>query len=255
MLRMPFGLCNSQSSQQRLMDNVLDGTKDCGAYIDNIIAYGKGSFIEHLEQIREVFDKLCKANLSLRVDKCIFASRKVTNLEFDFSTEGIKPSEKNIVKIKDFPTPKNVKELKRFLGLSNYYRQFMNLFATVAEPLQQLLRKNKEFIWGQSQEKAFNEIKKGLMSYSVIGFPNWNKKFLIEMDGSKVAAGATLLQEGDDGQLHPLSYFSSASDDAQKNYLPTKLECWAAIAACRKSDVYIRGAPKLILISDRNPLC
>ena len=69
---------------------------------------------------------LCKANLSLRVDKCIFASRKVTNLGFEFSVEGIKPSEENIVKIKDFPRPKNVKELKRFLGLSNYHRQFMN---------------------------------------------------------------------------------------------------------------------------------
>ena len=84
----------------------------------------------------------------------------------------------------------------------------MNSFATVAEPLQQLLRKNKEFILGQSQEKAFNEIKKGLMSHPVTGFPNWNKEFLIEMIGSKVAVGATLLQEGDDGQLHPLSYFS-----------------------------------------------
>ena len=84
MLRMPFGLCNSQSSQRGLMDNILDGTQDCGAYVDNIIAYGKGSFIEHLEQIREVFDKLRKANLSLRVDKCIFASRKVTNLDMKF---------------------------------------------------------------------------------------------------------------------------------------------------------------------------
>ena len=89
MLRMPFGLCNSQSTQQRLMDNVLDGTKDCEAYVDNITANGKGSFIEHLEQIREVFDKLHKANLSLGIDKCIFASRIVTDLGFEFSVEGI----------------------------------------------------------------------------------------------------------------------------------------------------------------------
>ena len=75
------------------------------------------------------------------------------------------------------------------------------------------------------------------------------------MDGSKVAVGATLLQEGDDRQLHPLSYFSSTLDDTQKNYLPTELQCWAAIAACRKFDVYIKGAQKFILISDHNPLC
>ena len=131
MLRMPFGLCNSQSSQQRLMDNVLDEIKDCGVYVDNIIAYGKGSFIEHLEQIQEVFDKLHKGNLSLRVDKCISTLRIVNYLRFEFSIEGIRPSEENTVKMKDFPRPKNVKELKRFLGLSNYYRRFMNLFATV----------------------------------------------------------------------------------------------------------------------------
>ena len=71
----------------------------------------------------------------------------------------------------------------------------------------------------------------------------------------KVTVGATLLQEGDDGQLHPLSYFSSTLDDMQKNYSPTELECWAAIGACRKFDAYIKGAPKLIRISDHNPLC
>ena len=71
----------------------------------------------------------------------------------------------------------------------------------------------------------------------------------------KVTVGDTLLQEGDDGQLHPLSYFSSTLDDMQKNYSPTELECWAAIGACRKFDAYIKGAPKLIRISDHNPLC
>ena len=93
------------------------------------------------------------------------------------------------------------------------------------------------------------------MSYPVIGFPNWSKEVLIEMDGSKVAVGATLLQECNDGKLHPLSYFSSTLDDTQKNYSPTELECWTAIATCRKFDVYIKGVPKLILISDCNPLC
>ena len=63
------------------------------------------------------------------------------------------------------------------------------------------------------------------MSYPVVGFPNWNKEFLIKMDGSKVAVGATLLQEGSDGQLHPLLYFTSTLDNMQKNYLPTELEC------------------------------
>ena len=82
-----------------------------------------------------------------------FRLKKVTNLGFEFSMEGIKPSEENIVNIKDLPSPKNVKELKRFLGLSNYYKQFMNSFATVAESLYQLLRKNKEFIWDQSHSR------------------------------------------------------------------------------------------------------
>ena len=72
---------------------------------------------------------------------------------FEFSMEDIKPSEENIVKIKDFPRPKNVKELKRFLGLSNYYRQFMNSFAIVAEPLQQLLRKKTKNLFGVNLKK------------------------------------------------------------------------------------------------------
>ena len=84
--------------------------------------------------------------------------------------------------------------------------------------------------------------------------PDWNKEFIIELDGSKVAIGGTLKQASDQGEPRILSYHSSTLEKSQRNYSPTELECWAGISCCRKFDVYIKGAPSLLLISDHEPL-
>ena len=253
MLRMPFGLKNSQSTQQRLMDNTLRNVPNTDAYVDNILTHSV-MFNDHLSHLGKCLTELGINNLSLRLDKCDFAKPKVEQFGFVISPYGFKPSYENVKKIQDYPRPKCSKEVRQFLGLANYYREFVKMFSDEAEPLQELLRKGNLFVWTENRERAFCSIKEKISTDCLLNTPNWNLPFTIEVDGSKIAVGATLTQQDNAGNQKVLSYHSSTMDPSQRNYSPTEQECWAAISACRKFDVYIKGAPSLTLISDHEPL-
>ena len=114
-------------------------------------------------------------------------------------------------------------------------------------------RKGSIFAWADAREKSFVALKQAITTQCTLNIPDWSKPFIIELDGSKVSAGAVLLQETD-GVQKVLGFHSSTLDPAQRNYSPTELECWATISACRRFRSYIKGAPKLILRSDHEPL-
>ena len=145
MLRMPYGLKNSQATQQRHMDQTLKDVKNTSAYVDNILSHAV-LFGDHINNIRSCFKNLRLNNLSLRLDKCKFGKRKIEQFGLIVSEIGMSPSSENIKKIKEYPRPGNAKELKRFLGLANYYRDFVQMFAGIVEPLYELPRKGSSFI-------------------------------------------------------------------------------------------------------------
>ena len=252
MLRMPYGMKNSQATQQRLMDQTLESVPNTRAYVDNTFTHSVG-FDEHIDYLTHTFKQLRIHNLSVRLDKCIFAQEKVEQFGLLISKSGITPANDNVTKIQEYPRPNNVKELKRFLGMSNYYREFVPKYAGIAEPLQELERKSQPYVWTEEREQAFESIKQCIASGCLLNFPDWNKPFIIELDGSKIAAGGVLMQmEGDVKKV--LGFHSSTLDPAQRNYSPTELESWAAISSCRKFKNYIKGAPMLILRADHEPL-
>ncbi len=158
-------------------------------------------------------------------------------------------------KIKQYPTPSNTKEVKRFLGMANYYREFVPKFSEIAEPIHQVLREGTSFSWTPARQAAFAKIKEEIASSCNLNFPNWNKPFMVEFDCSKVAACGVLMQKGQQREENlVLAYHSSTLDSAQKRYCATELECWASISALRKFNVYVKGAAKITLISDHEPL-
>jgi hypothetical protein len=159
-----------------------------------------------------------------------------------------------VKKIKQYPTPSNTKEVKRFLGMANYYREFVPKFSEIAEPIHQVLRDGTSFSWTPARQAAFAKIKEEIASSCNLNFPDWNKPFMVELDCSKVAACGVLMQKGQREENLVLAYHSSTLDSAQKRYCATELECWAAISALRKFNVYVKGAPKITLISDHEPL-
>ena len=120
--------------------------KICLIYLDDILVYSR-TFEEHLCHLRQVFDRLRHANLKLKPSKCKFACPQVKYLGHVVSPEGIAPDDDKISAFRDFPRPHNVKTVRSFLGLANYYRRFIKDFAKIASPLNQLLRKDHKFIW------------------------------------------------------------------------------------------------------------
>ena len=251
---MPFGLVNSGSTYQRLMDETLRDVKQADPYVDDICIHSH-SFTKHISDLRRTFECLKRVNLQLRRDKCTFGYYKGEFLGHLVSKEGHCPSPRLVEKIRNAEKPKNKEELLRFLGLANFYREYVLGFADVAEPLYALTKESTEWSWTASKNSSFEELKYRLTKDPVtLAFPNWEREFLLQVDASSVAVGGVLSQRDGAGHARPLAFFSSGLTPAQKNYSAGELECWALIAASRKFHKYLQAAPSIRFISDHNPL-
>ena len=167
--RMPFGLANAPSTFQRLMHAVLRGLQYqiCLVYLDDIIVYSR-SFADHINDLNDVFSRLRSANVKLKPSKCSFARSSVEYLGHVESRDGIRPDPSKIAAVATFPVPRCVRDVRRFLGLANYYRRFIHNFASIASPLHMLTHKNARFYWDDSCDKAFHTLKSCLTSA-----PSW----------------------------------------------------------------------------------
>jgi len=132
-------------------------------------------------------------------------------------------------------------QLRRFLGLTSYYRRFVNQFAKVAEPLHRLTCKNVVFEWSQECQTSFEELKKRLVIPPVLAYPNFDVDFVLETDASHQGLGAVLSQKQEDGKLHPIAYASRALSGAEKNYGITNLETLAVVWAVSHFHYYLYG--------------
>ena len=171
---MPFGLTNAPATFQRLMECTLAGLSGmhCLIYLDDIIVFSE-NFADHLTRLSSVFDRLRVVGLKLKPEKCHFAKAHVTYLGHVISNEGITPYKAKIASVANYPTPQNSKEVKQFIGLSNYYRRFIPSYAAIAEPLHQLLRKNnKAFAWTAECDTSFNILKTKLTTSTSLNFPS-----------------------------------------------------------------------------------
>ncbi|GBM04752.1 Retrovirus-related Pol polyprotein from transposon 297, partial [Araneus ventricosus] len=166
---MPFGLCNAPATFERAMDNLLRHLKwqMCLCYLDDIVVFSQ-TFPEHLERLCCVLRCIQEAELILNPKKCLFGAKEIKILSHLVSGEGIKPDPDKIKAVQDFPTPKNIQDVKSFLGLCSYYRRFIKDFCHRARPLQVLLKNNSKFMWTALQEEAFGDLKSALISEPIL---------------------------------------------------------------------------------------
>lgn len=152
---MPFGLVNAPSVFQRTINKILSDAKIKYAlvYMDDILIPAR-SFEEGLGRLEEVLSLLRQGGLTLKLSKCNFFMSNIDFLGFEINSEGIKPGEKKTEAVSKFPVPKGQRELQQFIGLANFFRRFVQGFATIARPLTGLLRKDAEWHWGPEQLKA-----------------------------------------------------------------------------------------------------
>jgi hypothetical protein len=144
---MPFGLCNAPSTFQRLMNYILQKFlgKFVAVYLDDIIIYST-TFEQHIDHIHQVFEALRSATLKIKLRKCYFCFPNITFLGHVVGRNGIAADPAKVEKIKNFPEPTNLKELRGALGLFSYYRKFVKNFSDIAKPMLTLLKKDTPFV-------------------------------------------------------------------------------------------------------------
>lgn len=245
----PFGLCNAGQSQCRLMDRVLgfDMEPYVFVYLDDIVV-ATDDFNQHIKFLEQIADRLSKAGLSVNIEKSQFFVEKLHYLGHVIDNHGIHTDQAKVECIVNYPAPKSVKEVRRFIGFSGWYRRFIYDFATFSAPITDLLKEPKtpkspkvKFVWTAEAEDSFQKLKLALSSAPVLATPNFDLPFVIQTDASDVGLAGVLVQ-GSGEEERVIAYMSQKFTSAQRKYSTTERECLAVLAAIEHFRPYIEGA-------------
>ena len=230
-----FGQTNAPPTFQRYMNETFSsmiGERKVVIFMDDVIVHGKTQ--DELTTCISEFLQTCKdENLRLKIKKSTFETQQIDFLGYQVKKGQYLPCTVKTVAIKDWPVPTNLKELCSFIGFCNFYQMFIANFSQIAHLLHLLTKKDQEYIWGEAQKQAFQELKTRLTSSPVLRLPDLSKLFCVQTDASKLGTGAVLLQKDDTGVSHPCAYLSQALVGAEQNYQVYDLELLAVIRALK----------------------
>lgn len=252
---MPFGLTNAPATFVTLMTRVFRDyiNKFIICFVDDILIYSKNRE-EHAVHVAKALEVLQKNQLYVNPAKCEWGMDRVSFLGHVVSADGIAVDSSKIDTIRGWPAPGNVTELRSFLGLAGYYRAYVPQYSKIAADLTTLTGKNQAWVWGEAQQKAFDELKKRLSSTPVLVVPDVDLPFVIHTDASDFAVGAVLEQNQGHG-LQPVAYLSKKLNAAQCNYSVYEKELLAIVTALGEWKHYLLGSQhKITIISDHQPL-
>ena len=251
-LVVPFGLKNAPPYFQRRMDEVLKGLPFVRCYIDDIVIWSN-NLEEHLDHIRQVFERLRGAGLKVHPGKCVFGADSIDFLGHRISAGRLEPQLDKLAAVRDLPAPTDLSGLRAALGLFSYYRKFVANFSTIAFPLNALMKKDRRWEWGEAQAAAFLELKEQLCSAAILHLPDHYSPFILTTDWSQKGMGAILSQVGKDGLEHPVCYASRSCNQAEQNYSSFEGECLAVVWATNHFRPYLFGN-SFHLVTDHEPL-
>lgn len=243
-LVMFFGLCNSPSTFQTMMNDILRDLIDEGVvvvYLDDILIFTE-TLPEHHDVVRRVLAELRRHKLYLKAEKCEFERTTVEYLGLVITHGHVGMDPVKVRGVSEWPEPRNVKEVQSFVGFCNFYRRFIRDFSDIARPLHALTKKDVPWGWGPAERSAFLALQKALTSAPVLVAPRDDLKFHLETDASNFATGAILSQMGDDGALHPIAYMSKGFSPPERNYDVHDKELLAIIRALEEWRHFLEGS-------------
>lgn len=248
--RMPLGLRSSSHSFNRALRIVLADLlgKILFVFLDDVLIFSD-SVPQRLERLEMLFSKLREHNLKLAPKKCNFLMSKMTFLGYQISDQGIEPDPAKTSAMIKFPQPKNVKAIKSFMGMINYYSRHIPKLAEKAKPMYQLLKKGSKFIWTPECTKAFEYFKTCLTSPPLLKFPDFQEPFYLTTDASKTAISAILSQRYS-GDLLPVAYASRTLSDPETRYASSETECLAVVWGINYFKTYLKSSSKFTVFSD-----
>ncbi|KAI2668506.1 Transposon Tf2-11 polyprotein [Labeo rohita] len=225
------------------------------AYIDNILIYSP-DLNQHIKDVKTILARLQQHQLYAKLEKCEFHTSKTTFLGYIFSHHGVEMDKSKIQAVTEWPLPKTVKELQRFLGFANFYRRFIRHYSSIAAPLTSLLKnKPSKLRWNPAAVKAFECLKTSFTTAPILKHPDPQLPFVVEVDASDCGIGAVLSQRhGNPGKLHPCAFFSRKLTAAERNYDVGNKELLSMKAALEEWRHWLEGAthPFQIITDHKN---
>ncbi|CAI4062432.1 gag-pol fusion protein SKDI_07G3580 [Saccharomyces kudriavzevii IFO 1802] len=236
---MPFGLVNAPSTFARYMADIFRDLRFVNVYLDDILIFSE-SQEEHWKHLDTVLERLKKENLIVKKKKCKFASKQIEFLGYSIGIQRIAPLQHKCAAIRDFPTPKTVKQAQRFLGMINYYRRFIPECSKIAQPIQLFICDKSQ--WTEEQDKAIEKLKTALCSSPVLIPFDSKATYRLTTDASKDGIGAVLEEINTKNKLiGVVGYFSKTLEGAQKNYPAGELELLGIIKALHHFRYMLHG--------------
>ena len=259
-MRLPMGVKNGPSSYSRAMSEMVSDIGNLVNFIDDILIYnGKPSLSqdeiheEHLVSLRKFFQRCRDKNLKLNGAKSIIGAPSVKYLGHVFDSKGVRPDSSKLDAVRSFKTPTNVTAVKSFLGLVNFYRSWIRDCASLQLPLNELLLKDKPFVWTNECEDAFNSLKKSLTVDCVLSYPDPNSPFNLYCDCSDFALGGISSQvDPMTGHEKVVGYHSRSLSAAERNYNVHEKECLAILDTIKKFHTYCQSGPFIVYTDHRS---
>ena len=261
--RMPFGLCNTPPTFQRLMQNCLGelNLTYCLIYLDDMIVFSEMPE-EHLQRMRVIFNHLREHGLKFKLSKCDVFEPEINYLAHHVSQKGVLPLKKNLESIAQCPPPDTYTKVKSFVG---HYRCFIKGFAKIAVPLYDLTsgdnkdKKLEHVDLSPEALEAFGHLKAACLQAPILALLDFDKPFLLETDASGKGLGAVLSQKQADGRYHPIAYASHVMNETEQRYHSNKQEFltlkWAVTEQFHEYlSPYGKNRNEFVVHTDNNPL-
>ncbi|CAK1583786.1 unnamed protein product [Parnassius mnemosyne] len=253
---MTFGLRGASQTFQRFVDEMTRGLDFCYPYLDDFLIFSRDE-LEHEKHLRQVFTRMKDYGMLINTAKCVFGASEVTFLGYNISQHGTKPLEGKVQAIKEYPVPKTAKQLRRFLGMINFYRRFIPQAAKIQAPLNALLtgavKASHPVNLNGDSLKAFEECKESLCNAALLAHPDSKAKLGLVTDASDLAIGG-VLQQQIGGDWQPLAFFSRKLSPSQRKYSPYDRELLAVYESIKYFRHWLEATP-FTIYTDHKPLC
>lgn len=243
--RMPFGLVNAPAVFQNAMDNLCSKmpSGEILVYLDDIVIPSK-TVNEGLSRLDRFLTLAAESGLTLRFDKCQFLAMTIEYLGYIIDENGIIPGNEKTSAIKNYRTPTSVTEVRRFLGLTGFFRKFVPGYSLITRPLTKLLRKTETlFVWTSEQQNAFEELVDILTRKPVLALYDQHAHHEVHTDASGVGLAGILLQSTDGQQWKPVFYYSRHCTESESRLHSYELEALAVVEALDRFRIYLLGKP------------
>nr|VZI26835.1 unnamed protein product [Spirometra erinaceieuropaei] len=249
--RMPSGLRNTTQTFQRFIDQVLRGLDFVYAYINDLLVASSDA-AEHEVHLRQLFERLDSYGVIISAAKCEFGVPSLIFLGHEVNSDGIKPVPENVSAISTFPVPTTIDQLRRFLGMVNYYHRFLPHGATILQALNSLLtHSNKILVMTEEAVKSFNDVKAAHASATLLAHPRADAQLTLMTDASRTAVRASL-QQTVGGVLKPLAFFSKKISPAETRYSVFGRELLAVYLSIRPFRHFLEGREFVVLTDHKS---